>query len=845
MEQSNDSLNRDMTLHQIIFDLAGDAIIACSETGVAVECNKTALEMFVCNREQLIGSSPADWSPEFQPNGRRSDEMAAEIFDHVKAYGFACFEWENLRGDGRRLDVDVTVRLAKVDGNILYIIISRDITERKQIQFALTQSDKLLREVQSVASLGHYVYHVDSDRWESSEILDAIFGIDEHFHRNAAHWLELVSPDMRAEMESYLQARLAHSTPFDREYRIVRRSDGLERWVHGLGKLQFDDKMRPCKLVGTIQDITDRKIMEIALRDERDRARKALEAIKESENRYRLLFDNMLEGFSQCKMLYDGDEPNEYIHLTVNPAFSRLTGLTDVIGKPITECIPGLRENNPELFQIYGRVARSGIAERFETFVPELNMWFSISVYSHQADHFIVVFDNITDRKIAEEQVRFLAHHDPLTELPNRLVVRDWFEQAIVYSKREMSKAALIILDIDHFKSINDTLGHTVGDALLKQVAMRLRECVRTTDTVSRQGGDEFLIVLSAFHNTSEITTVVGKILENLAPPISIEGHPDLTVTASLGVAVYPDDGNDFDTLLRKADTAMYHAKEAGRNRCSFFDRQMNADADKRLAIRNELRHALERHEFILHYQPQVDLVSGAVIGAEALIRWCHPERGMLAPGHFISIAEESGLIVPIGEWVLHEVCRQAVAWQKAGLPELVVAANLSAVQLKHGELEKTVAAALLKSGIDPCLLELELTESMLIKDTERVLTTIKSIKSFGIKLSIDDFGTGYSSLAYLKRFAVDKLKIDQSFVRDIETDSGDAAIVRAIIQMGRSLGLRTIAEGVENEGVLEHLRVCHCDEVQGYHIARPMCAADFASFLLSTQLKSQKVSPP
>ena len=641
----------------------------------------------------------------------------------------------------------------------------------------------------------------------------------DELYRKPRSFLDSIHPDDSARAIENIKAQ-NRGEPYENEYRIVW-PDGSLRWIWDRGYPVRDESGRTVSYVGVAQDITRRVY---------------------AEDRYHSLFDNMLEGFSQCKMFYDGDEPIEYTHLTVNPAFTRLTGLKDVIGKPITQCIPGLRRSNPELFQIYGRVARSGVPERFETFVQEMGMWFSISVYSIERDHFIVVFDNITDRKKAEEQVRFLVHHDALTELPNRLVVRDRFEQAMIYSTRARSKAALLFLDIDHFKTINDTLGHTVGDALLQQVAMRLRECVRTTDTVSRQGGDEFLIVLPDVHGASEISTIVAKIIERLAPFFTTEGHPDLTATASLGVAVYPDDGDDFDTLLRKADTAMYHAKEAGRNRCSFFDRQMNADADQRLALRNELRHALERDEFVLHYQPQVDLTSGAVIGAEALIRWRHPERGLLAPGHFISIAEESGLIVPIGEWVLHEVCRQAVAWQKAGLPVLVVAANLSAVQFKHGELEKTVVSALLKSGIDPCLLELELTESILIKNTEHVLTTIKRIKSFGIKLSIDDFGTGYSSLAYLKRFAVDKLKIDQSFIRDLETDTGDAAIVRAIIQMGRSLGLRTIAEGVENERVMEHLRVCHCDEVQGYHIARPMGADDFATFLASRPDKRQAV---
>jgi diguanylate cyclase (GGDEF)-like protein/PAS domain S-box-containing protein len=371
-------------------------------------------------------------------------------------------------------------------------------------------------------------------------------------------FMDCIHPDDASRVVENIKAQV-RGEPYENEYRIVL-PDGSLRWIWDRGYPVRDQHGCALSYVGVAQDITRRV---------------------HAEDRYRSLFDNMLEGFSQCRMYYDGDEPIEYTHLTVNPAFIRLTGLKDVIGKPITECIPGLRESNPELFQIYGRVARSGIPERFETFVPDMDMWFSVSVYSTERDHFIVVFDNITDRKKAEEQVRFLAHHDPLTELPNRLVVRDRFEQAIIYSTRAKSKAALLFLDIDHFKSINDTLGHTVGDALLQQVAMRLRECVRTTDTVSRQGGDEFLIVLPAVQDTSDITTVVGKVLEHLAVPFTIEGHPELTATASLGVAVFPDDGNDFDTLLRKADTAMYHAKEAGRNRCSFFDRKMGCHPER------------------------------------------------------------------------------------------------------------------------------------------------------------------------------------------------------------------------------------------------------------------------
>jgi diguanylate cyclase (GGDEF)-like protein/PAS domain S-box-containing protein len=433
--------------------------------------------------------------------------------------------------------------------------------------------------------------------------------------------------------------------------------------------------------------------------------------------------------------------------------------------------------------------------------------------------------------RLSEQQLAFLAYHDALTQLPNRLLVQDRFHQAMTAAGRSGNKVALLFLDLDNFKTVNDSLGHSAGDLLIKAVAERLGECLRDSDTVSRQGGDEFLVVLPALPDREAIMPVLLKIMGRLQEPFYSSGH-EISTSISVGVAMYPDDGDDFDTLMKKSDMALYRAKDAGRNAYSFFDEDMNEAALENLSMRSGLRRAIERKEFVLHYQPQIDLASGAVIGAEALLRWNRPGRGMVAPGRFIPVAEESGVIVSIGKWVLHEACCQAVAWRKAGLPELVMAVNLSAMQFKPGDLEQTVISVLQESGLDPALLELELTESILIKDTESVLATVKRLKLLGVKLSIDDFGTGYSSLSYLKRFAVDKLKIDQSFIRDLATDPEDAAIVRAIVQMARSLSLRTIAEGVEYQQALDDLRIFRCDEAQGYLFARPLPAAEFERYL-------------
>jgi len=438
---------------------------------------------------------------------------------------------------------------------------------------------------------------------------------------------------------------------------------------------------------------------------------------------------------------------------------------------------------------------------------------------------------DITQRLAAEQKIEFLSFHDTLTGLPNHLLLQDRFDQIKAHASDPASRVALLYLDLDNFKSINDSLGHEAGDALLIQVARRLTVCIGETGTISRQGGDEFSILVPGLVHADDISALASRIMVSLQEPFELRGQ-EINTSASMGVALFPDDGAELETLRKKADMAMYQAKQVGRNTYRFFDDTMNVEASENLRLRNGLRRALEREEFLLYYQPQFDLRSGAIVGTEALLRWNHPELGMIPPARFIPMAEDSGLIVPIGAWVLQQACRQAVAWQQAGLPPLTVAVNLSAVQFKRGDVEPAVEAALQASGLAPQWLELELTESILIQSVDSVLASLKRLKLLGVKLAIDDFGTGYSSLSYLKRFDIDKLKIDQSFVRDLVTDPDDAAIVRAIIQMAHSLNLRTIAEGVETEDMRAHLSDFGCDEGQGYHFARPLPAADMETYL-------------
>jgi len=443
----------------------------------------------------------------------------------------------------------------------------------------------------------------------------------------------------------------------------------------------------------------------------------------------------------------------------------------------------------------------------------------------------VIVFHDVSEARSMVLKMSHLAQHDYLTDLPNRLLLNDRLTQTISLARRRRKQLAVLFMDMDHFKNINDSLGHLIGDKLLRSVARRLTTCVRGSDTVCRQGGDEFVVLLADVEHAEAAGYSAAKILSVLAEKHCIAGH-DLNVTLSIGISLFPGDGEDAETLLKNADAAMYHAKENGRNSFQFFKQDMNDRAVERQSLEGSLRQALARQEFVLHYQPKVNLETGAIVGAEALIRWLHPVRGLLSPKQFVSIAEDSGLIVPIGQWVLRESCRQAQAWQNAGLRPIPVAVNISAVEFRREELLAGIRDILRDTGLDPRYLEIELTESVLVQDIESTMVVLHALKVLGVQLAIDDFGTGYSSLSYLRQFPIDTLKIDQSFVRDISADNGDATIVSAVIGMGNSLKLRVSAEGVETREQLAFLQAKHCKEGQGFYFSPPVDAEAFAELL-------------
>ena len=530
--------------------------------------------------------------------------------------------------------------------------------------------------------------------------------------------------------------------------------------------------------------------------------------------------------------------------IATNPAFSEITGYTSA---EMFQRSPSMLKSGrqPDSFyrEMWRTLDRRGqwqgeIWNRRKNgeIYPE---WLSITAVRNEDDatsHYIGLFSDITERKRAEARIHHLAHHDSLTNLPNRLLLQDRLEQAILQSRRVGNHTAVLLLNLDRFKTINDSLGHDLGDGLLQQVAHRCLAVVRETDTVSRPGSDEFVLVVPEVEHPQDAALVARKLLQTVSRPYLLGDH-EITVTASIGIAIYDGDGLTPAELLRNADAAMYRAKADGRNAFQFYSADMNSASLGDLLLENQLRGALERDELELHYQPKVCASTGRLVGAEALLRWRHPDLGLIAPGRFVPVAEESGLIVPIGEWVMREACRQLQVWRDAGMMPVPVAVNLAAHQFSQRKLTSLVEEVLKENRLPPSLLGLELTETMLMRDVACTIDTLNILQDMGIDLSIDDFGTGYSSLSYLKQFRVNVLKIDRSFVNDIHRENTDGKIAAAVIALAHSLGMKVVAEGVETEAQREFLLAHGCDQFQGYLFGRPMAAVDFEKALTARRL--------
>jgi len=608
---------------------------------------------------------------------------------------------------------------------------------------------------------------------------------------------------------------------------------GKENWLHQLWYPIVDSKGNVDSVVEIARDITEQKHAEEQLQS----TEKTLQTIINSMPYGVIIIgrDKKVQSVNRAALVLMGYESEE-----------------QVVGITCHNTLCPAEEGNCPIIDLKGSIDRSEriLITKDGRRIPILKS--VVPVELDGKDVLLEAVIDISERKQAEEQIRILAYYDNLTGLPNRTFFKEILNRTLVRARRRQEISALLIIDIDNFKRINDTLGHTVGDHLLKATAEKLSTCIRktdsvarldedqTTEVVSRLGGDEFVVLLSELVNAQDAVIVAQRMLNDLSRPIMV-GEREVFLSASIGISLCPSDGEDVDTLLKNADAAMSHAKSRGSNSYQFYEESMNAAALKRLTLESELRRAMEHDEFLVYYQPKLDVPTRKIIGMEALVRWQHPDRGLISPADFIPLAEETGLIVPIGEWVLRTACTQNEAWQDAGFEPLSVSVNLSSRQFEQQNLTGAVAAALHDTGLAAQYLELEITESMLMRDPEETIMILQALENKGIRISIDDFGTGYSSLSYLNRFPLDYLKVDRAFVMNITTNPDDAAITTAIVAMAHSLKLKVIAEGVETEEQLAFLRELGCDEVQGYLFSRPLPAEEFAELLARQGLRPMK----
>jgi diguanylate cyclase (GGDEF)-like protein/PAS domain S-box-containing protein len=696
--------------------------------------------------------------------------------------------------------------------------------EKQQVEDELKKSEEKFRQLAETTEAIFWEYDLVNDRWDYvAPQVTRMLGYAPEEWTNFQFWTDRLHETDREWVLRYCIKKRQTGKTHTFDYRFLKKDGGMV-WLRDFVSVEMEGA-HPVRMRGLMIDITDRKKTELDLQ-------KLSLAVKQSPAT--VVITDLLGAI-------------EY----VNPKFTRITGYT----------LDEVRGLNPRILQS-GNMPAEVYRSLWET-ISQGEEWHgelenkrkdgslfwelaSISPVRDQAGnitHFIGVKEDITERKRYEERLQYMATHDELTGLVNRTLLQDRLAQSMSCAHLSGRHVAILLLDIDRFKMINDSLGHDFGDKLLRAVAQRLLQVVRSGDLVARLGGDEFVVLLSEVEEASTAGLVAGKLLQKLAWPFTIDNR-EIIVTASMGICLSSPENADGITLIRNADIAMYRAKSAGNN-FAFYSPEMNSQILETMELESALRLALEREEFCLHYQPKVDLASARITGFEALIRWNHPQRGMVSPVDFIPLAEETGLIVPIGSWVLLEACRQAKAWQAQGLPHLTVAVNLSARQFRKGDLAQSVSAILEQTGLDAQLLDLEITESMVMDDSDGAEQTMHNLKQLGVKLSLDDFGTGYSSLNCLRRFPVDTLKIDRSFINDVASDQSCASVATSIIAIAHNLKLDTVAEGVETREQLAFLAGCGCDAYQGFVFSKPLPAEQFADLFITEGKAAGQGSSP
>lgn len=990
------------TILQTEQETALDAILVIGEDGKILSYNRKFIELWKIPDAILSGQldRPAlEYAADKVADRAAFLSKVQYLYEH---HDEICSDEIDL-ADGRIVDrysAPVTGDDGTYYGRIWYF---RDVTEARRMQQSLQNSEQEQRQLvklletersrltsaQEVAKIGSWETNLETQEVIWSAETYRIFELDpETFQPTHPRFMEQVHPEDRKTVDDALVASLHTPMPCVVEHRIVL-PDGRIKFVEERWQVEFDDTGKPVKALGTCQDITERRLSEAAL--------------TASELRYHSLIETMLEGYAYCRTVFDKEKLLDFVYVEVNEAFYALTGMSDVVGKSITELIPGIADLNPELFEIYGRVVRTGQPEKFETYMPALGQWLDITVYSTGGGHFTAVFENITQRKETEARIRYLnrvyamlseinalivrahehdelfretcriavetggfrmamiaqldkttgrlrpvasvgkdealvakienilsteerarttmvmrvmtekramvandsvhdanvvfgaeygeagvrsvavlplivadkpvgvialyageveffhqeemrllndltgdiafaidhiekqerlsylAYYDDLTNLANRNLFLDRVEQMIHAAHRKGGRVAVLLVDIERFKNVNDSLGRPVGDLLLKQIAAWLIKQVRDESLLARVEADHFAIVVPEVRQDGDLTKLFNKMADALLAEKFKLHNVKLRISAKAGVAIFPDDGGDAEALIRNAEAALKRAKETGA-RYLFHTKAMTESVAHKLEMENRLRYAIDHEEFVLYYQPKVDLGSGKVVGAEALIRWNDPQSGLVAPGQFIPVLEETGLIYEVGRWALRQAIADYLRWRAKGFEAVRIAVNVSPLQLRDPAFVEGVRQ---KLSVDPNAaggLELELTESMIMEDLNRSIASLKSIRSLGVKIAIDDFGTGFSSLGYLSKLPVDTLKIDRSFIIDMTDNPEGLALVSTIINLAHGLNLAVVAEGVETEEQQRLLKLLKCDEMQGFLFSKPLPVEVFES---------------
>ncbi|WP_173983254.1 EAL domain-containing protein [Magnetospirillum sp. SS-4] len=795
---------------QAIFDNAMDAI-CLHRNGLHTLVNPAYLRLFGYDSpDELIGTSIIDTvAPDQRPL----------VLDRItrRARGEAVeaeYVTRGLRRDGSAFDMEVHGSSYALGGRTYTMAILRDVTARREEAVRVRESEERMRTL--FDSSPDPAWIIEDNRFiECNDAAVSILGYPSKDVLLFIHPSQL-SPPVQPDGES----------SFSKAERMMAqaREKGIHRfeWVHT--RLDGSEFLAEVTLSAIV--LQGRPVIYCAWRDITERK------LAEAEMQLAAsVFHTTQEGI----LITDSTG----VIVSVNPAFTEITGYTaeEAIGQT-----PRLLKSNHHDDAFYTGMWRQIINEggwqgelwnrrkNGEAFLEWLTIT-AIPGADGRFSRFVSVFTDVTELRRKDEQIRYQAYHDALTGLPNRALLDDRLEHAIDVARRQANQVAVLFLDLDRFKVVNDSLGHQEGDKLLQTTAQRIQDSVRRSDTVGRLGGDEFIVILGDFTDTAEVAQVADKIIAAIAAPFDISGRL-LHSGTSIGIAVFPQDGDDGPTLMKNADIAMYQAKAAGRSTFRFFDPSMNLRAQQRLEMEASLRRALEDGEFVLYYQPKVHVPTGRLCGAEALIRWRQPGGELISPIDFIPIAEETGLIVPIGYWVLEQACRDVRSWRDAGLPDIPVAVNLSVRQFRDESLVRRIEEILLRHGISGDAIEVELTESAVMEDPQKAIVTLQRLRGLGLRVSVDDFGTGYSSLAYLKRFPISAIKIDRSFIADLGIDPEDAAIIQTIIALARILRLDVVAEGVETDGQLAFLSELGCDVVQGYHYSRPLPADEYVGWL-------------